>query len=53
MYRTLLPNADYLYLTEINKDFAGDTFFPEIDRLQWREVERKYVDNDQSVDFHI
>ena len=51
LYQALLPRADYLYLTEINKDFAGDTFFPEIDSQCWRETEREFVDNDQSVDF--
>lgn len=51
LYEALLPRADYLYLTEIHKIFAGDTFFPEIDLNQWREVERADVKNDQAVDF--
>jgi len=51
LYHALLPQADYLYLTEINKDFRGDTFFPEIDRQQWQEVDRFDIFNDQNVDF--
>ena len=51
LYEALLPSADYLYLTEIDKDFAGDTFFPEIDRKDWRELERQDIDADPSVDF--
>lgn len=51
LYQALLPRADYLYLTEIDQDFAGDTFFPEIDARQWRELEREDVTDDQSVDF--
>jgi dihydrofolate reductase len=51
LYQALLPRADYLYLTEIDQDFAGDTFFPEIDTTQWREIENEHVTDDQSVDF--
>lgn len=51
LYQALLPSADYLYLTEIHKDFAGDTFFPEIDTRYWREIEKERIENDQSVDF--
>lgn len=51
LYQALLPYADYLYLTEIDKDFAGDTFFPAIDPLDWREIEREEVVDDQTVDF--
>ncbi|MDT4289356.1 dihydrofolate reductase [Methylomonas sp. MO1] len=51
LYEAMLSYADYLYLTEIHKTFAGDTFFPEIDASQWREVARDDVKNDQAVDF--
>jgi dihydrofolate reductase len=51
LYQALLPRAGYLYLTEIDQDFAGDTFFPEVDARQWRELEREDVTDDQSVDF--
>ena len=30
IYKQLLPHASKLYLTKINKDFNGDTHFPEI-----------------------
>ena len=51
LYEEMLADADYLYLTQIHKHFDGDTFFPEIDLEQWREIARDDVDNDQSVDF--
>jgi dihydrofolate reductase len=38
-YRQVLPRADTLYLTRIHADFEGDTFFPELDDSEWREVE--------------
>jgi dihydrofolate reductase len=39
VYRAALPLADRLYLTEIDRDFAGDTFFPDFDKDGWRLVE--------------
>lgn len=52
LYQALLPVADYLYLTEIDCNFPGDTFFPEFDRRQWQELSRENIDNDASVNFH-
>lgn len=31
IYDVFLPHTDRLYITHVNKDFEGDTFFPEID----------------------
>ena len=36
LYREALPQADCLYLTEIEADFAGDAWFPEFDLHGWR-----------------
>ena len=41
LYALALPRADLLYLTEIDRDFAGDVRFPTFDRAQWREVARE------------
>lgn len=38
LYRQALPLADRLLLTEIDRDFAGDAFFPAFDRDAWQEV---------------
>lgn len=51
LYKTLLPRADYLYLTEINQEFTGDTLFPEFDRQDWREIDREDIADDPTVDF--
>jgi len=40
LYREALPRADLLYLTEIDRDFAGDARFPDFDRSRWRESSR-------------
>ena len=35
LYKETLPLTDRLYLTEIDADFEGDTFFPEWDKDEW------------------
>ena len=40
IYELALPRADRLYLTEVHAEVHGDTFFPEIEAGQWREVAR-------------
>jgi dihydrofolate reductase len=40
LYRQALPLAGRLYLTEIDAEFPGDAFFPELRPDEWREVSR-------------
>jgi len=40
VYKQFLPLADRLYITFIHGDFEGDTFFPEFDKNEWKEVKR-------------
>jgi thymidylate synthase len=40
LYRRVLPICDRIYLTEVQGEFKGDTWFPEWDRGEWREIER-------------
>lgn len=43
IYRQLLPRTERIYLTRVETTFPdADTFFPELDMSQWREVERTY-----------
>jgi dihydrofolate reductase len=44
--------ADRLYITEIQKEFSSDTWFPEINQEQWQVVSREDINNDSSVDFN-
>ena len=39
-YKQFLPLADRMYLTIIQADFEGDTFFPEYHPEEWEETER-------------
>jgi dihydrofolate reductase len=41
LYRLFLPYAHTLYLTVIDDDFEGDTFFPDWDRAEWTEISRE------------
>jgi dihydrofolate reductase len=41
LYRAALPLADGIVLTEIHKDYEGDTRFPDWDRSAFRETQRK------------
>ncbi|MFW6282000.1 MAG: dihydrofolate reductase [bacterium] len=41
IYRLFLPFADRLYLTIIDYEFSGDTYFPEIDFENWDSIEVK------------
>jgi dihydrofolate reductase len=41
LFAESLPIAAGLVLTEILRDFPGDTWFPEYDRAKWRETQRE------------
>ncbi len=52
IYKAFLPFTDRLYLTVVNQAFEADTFFPEIDLTQWRELAREsHSANGLSYDF--
>ena len=41
IYKQTINIADKMYLTLIHQDMEGDTFFPDIDYTQWKEVFRE------------
>lgn len=41
IYRQSMAIADKLYLTQVNKPYEGDTYFPEIRPEEWQEVSRE------------
>ena len=41
LYAEALPLADRLYLTFVDTELEGDTWFPRFDLAGWREVERR------------
>lgn len=54
IYKLFLPLANKIILTELNKSFEGDTFFPEFDKTQFREeVLKQSIDGNIGMDFKI
>ena len=51
LYEALLPVADAIYLTVINREFQGDAFFPAINLNEWSEAEREDIKDDPGVAF--
>ena len=41
VFREVLPQASRIYLTEVHAAPHADTWFPELDLSEWREVSRK------------
>jgi len=40
IYATLMPKCQKLYVTQIGKDFIGDSYFPKIKEEEWELIER-------------
>jgi dihydrofolate reductase len=41
LFAESLPSAAGLVMTEIYRDFEGDTWFPQYDRSRWKETQRE------------
>ncbi len=42
IYTLALPLCTRIYLTEVDQQVEGDTFFPEVDWSEWRETARRF-----------
>ena len=53
IYNLLMPHVSKMYVTEIDKDFEGDAFFPKINEDIWEviEEERGLVDEESNLNF--
>ena len=51
IYALALPEAQCLRLTEIDRDFPGDTHFPGFDPAAWRETARERHHADAGFDY--
>ena len=51
LYERALPLANRLYLTDIQAEFDGDTFFPELNLNDWNEIACERIIDDIKVDF--
>ncbi|EON75821.1 Dihydrofolate reductase [Lunatimonas lonarensis] len=50
IYKEALPYTDELIVTEVHAKPEGDTFFPELNPVEWVESDRKKVDHRQTND---
>ena len=51
IYSLLMPHVNKMYVTEINQDFEGDTFFPKINLDVWEETKREKGIQDEQNKF--
>ena len=51
IYNLLMPYVTKMYVTEIEKDFEGDTFFPKINDEIWEEISREEGPEDTENNF--
>jgi dihydrofolate reductase len=42
VFRAVLPQAQRIYLTEVDAEPEADTWFPKLDPREWREVSREH-----------
>ncbi|WP_184541724.1 dihydrofolate reductase [Mucilaginibacter sp. FT3.2] len=52
IYRQALHLTNRIYLTLIDQDFDGDTFFPTLDPTEWKEKERENFTPDEKNKYH-
>ena len=48
IYNLLMPYVTKMYVTQIDREFEGDAFFPRIDENTWEVVERTEVMEDEN-----
>lgn len=53
LYALALPHANELVLTEVDADFAADTFFPPWDRAEFDELSRETRQSDAGLTYHF
>ncbi len=51
IYNLLMQYVQKMYVTEIDKDFDGDTFFPRINDEIWNEISREEGPEDSNNNF--
>lgn len=51
IYKQAITSADKIYITEVEQEYKGDTYFPEIDKNIWRETLRESHDGFSFVEY--
>ena len=55
IYNLLMPYVTKMYITQINKEYEGDAFFPKIDTEIWKEISREkgVKNNENPLDYEF
>jgi dihydrofolate reductase len=53
LFQEALPMADRLYLTVVQLQVPGDTFFPQIPPGEFKQTASEHIDGPQPYDFYI
>lgn len=48
IYRELIDKCEKMYVTQINSDFEGDAYFPDIDLNKWKVIEKIHGPKDEN-----
>ena len=51
IYNLLMPYCKKMYVTQLDKEFEGDTIFPKTNKEEWKEVSREKGPEDGINDF--
>ena len=51
IYNLLMPYCKKMYVTQLDKDFEGDTIFPKINEEEWKELSKEKGPEDGINDF--
>lgn len=51
IYNLLMPYCKKLYVTQLEKDFEGDSLFPKINQEEWKEVDRQKGPQEEGSNF--
>jgi dihydrofolate reductase len=51
IFTALLPVADRIYLTEVQTEVEGDSYFPKLDRREWHEISHEHHQKDEKNEY--
>ena len=53
IYKQAIPFSSKIELTRVHHEFQGDTFFPEIDMKDWKEIANKFHKKDDKHEYEF
>ena len=53
IYKQCLPMAQRLYLTRVEKEYEGDTYFPTLNAHEWSTISKEHHEGDPAYTFYV